>query len=84
MDRMELWELEPILSGLPLTDRNSWEQTRLRIYTLASMFSKQEHSLQDFLSFPWEDIKNEQVTGMSNIDKERLKAKADEIAKILK
>lgn len=84
MDRMEEWELVPILSGLQFTDRNSWEQTRLMLYSLVSMFSKQEKSLTDVMTFPWESTEKLKDVEMSNDDKEKLRAKAEEIAKKLK
>lgn len=84
MDRMEEWELAPILSGLQYTDRNSWEQTRLRIYSLVSMFSKQEKTLMDVMTFPWEAAEKLKMTEMTNDEKNKLRARADEIAKKLK
>lgn len=84
MDRMEEWELVPILSGLQFTDHNSWEQTRLMLYSLVSMFSKQEKSLTDVMTFPWESAEKLKDVEMSNDDKEKLRAKAEEIAKKLK
>ena len=84
LDRLEEWELVPILSGLQYTDRNSWEQTRLRIYTLSSMFSKQQRALQDIMTFPWEGITEEHTTEMSDDDRIRLKARAEAIAKTMK
>lgn len=84
MDRMEEWEIPTIVSGLPMTDRNLWEQTRLRIYSLASMFSKGERTLQDIMTFPWEEVEVEHIVDMSNEDRERLRARAEAIAKTLK
>lgn len=84
MDKMDHWEIPIILSGLKQTDRNGWEQTRLQLFTLSSMFSKSEHTLQDILEFPWDETKKEHVVEMKNEDKERLKERAEAIAKILK
>lgn len=84
MDRMEEWEIRPICSGLQYTDRNSWEQTRLRIYSLVCMFSKQQKGVSDIMKFPWEKEEIEKNTEISNDDKEKLRIKAEEIAKKLK
>lgn len=40
--------------------------------------------MQEFMKFPWEGDVEEHMKEMTNDDRERLKAKADEIAKILK
>lgn len=51
---MQGYEIEPIIEGLQYTDRNAWEQTRLKVYSTASMFSKKKLKLHDIMSFPWE------------------------------
>lgn len=82
MDKMEEWEIGPIISGLQYTDRNSWEQTRLRIFSLASMFSKQQKELSDIMTFPWED--NPEAKEIKDEDIKRLKARAEELARKMK
>jgi hypothetical protein len=52
---MRVYEVEPIIEGLPLTDRNLWEQTRIKVYSTASMFSKNKIHVQDIMSFPWDE-----------------------------
>lgn len=81
MDKMEEWEIRPICSGLQYTDRNSWEQTRLRIYSLACMFSKQQRDVSDIMKFPWEKEEIEKNTEISNNDIKRLKERAAEMAR---
>jgi len=81
---MQGYEVDPVLEGLQYTDRNQWEQTRLRIYATASMFSKQKMGVQDIMTFPWETDTTEPDTNMTNTDKERLAKRAEEIAKSLK
>ena len=81
---MKEYELDPILYGLPYCDRNLWEQTRLRIFSTASMFSKQKMTVTDIMTFPWEKELEEHTVEMSNEDRKRLAARANEIAKTLK
>lgn len=82
MDVMQPYELHVVKEAIAYTDRNSWEQTRLRMYGLASMFSKKELSLQDIMKFPWEE--DDGTKEMSNADRDRLKARAEAMARNMK
>lgn len=81
---MRYYELGPISDGLSGCDRALWEQTRLKIYSTASMFSKNKIDIKDIMTFPWEQTEEEPVTEMTNTDKERLSKRAEMIARTLK
>lgn len=86
MDEMKPYEVTPLLEGLKYTDRNQWEQTRLRMCGLANMFSKEKLNLTDIMKFPWEDgfEGGEHNTEMSNEDRMRLHERAKKLALNLK
>lgn len=75
MDKLQWYEVNNYLSSLQYLDVNSWEQTRLLIFAVSSMFSKKQLTQQDIMKFPWEEeIKNTEIT---NEDIERLKKQAE-------
>lgn len=60
LDELQPYELDLLVQSIPFADRNAWEQTRLKIYTTASMFSKRKLTIKDVMSFPWEKETDEQ------------------------
>lgn len=79
---MQSYEVKLIIDNIKYLDRTSWEQTRLRIFGTASMFSKGGMSLQDIMEFPWE---KEGVTKeITNSERDRLKARAEELARTMR
>ena len=88
MDRMQIYELTDIFENLPFMDVNSWEQTRLQVYTTSQIMSTKKLKLTDILKFPWEKEKEDEERGkekeeyklpqeISNEDIKRLKEKAN-------
>lgn len=75
LDRMAMYEIEPLVSNLLLRHKESWEQTRLLAFILAQVNSTKKLKPTDIISFTWD---NEAVgnTAISNEDVERLKNKA--------
>ena len=54
-DRLQPYELAVLIDGLPYLDRNEWEQTRIRVFSTASMFSKHKPQLTDIMQFAWDE-----------------------------
>ena len=54
LDSLQPYEVQNLLEAIPYADRPQWEQTRLKIFSTASMFSKSQLSVRDIMQFPWE------------------------------
>lgn len=76
MDNLEQWETYYMVQNLQYTDTNSWEQCRLHLHTLSSMFSKKKIEPKDIMSLPWDNKKEKGTTEISDADILRLKNKA--------
>lgn len=83
MDKLNDYEIDSILENLQYDDVNSWEQTRLKIYSTAQMVSKKQLILKDLMKFPWEEQEEEEEhkTSISNEEIEFLEKKARQIQK---
>jgi hypothetical protein len=81
MDKLNDYEIDSILENLQYDDVNSWEQTRLRIYSTAQMMSKKQMTPQDLMKFPWEEKEEEHKTSITNEEIEDLEKKARTIQK---
>lgn len=81
---MQEYEVNILLSSIPFTDKNSWEQCRYNIYSVAQMFSKKKLKPTDFMKFEWDkavdDTPEETNHDISNEDIKRLQ----EISKTIK
>ena len=76
LDRMQPYEITDIIEALPYADRNQWEQTRLKIFSTASMFSKSNLSVTDIMKFKWdEDDEPQQDITQTDIDRLKQQAK---------
>jgi len=75
LDKMQMYELETLISSLYQKNRESWEQTRLLAYILAQVNSTKKLKPSDILSFVW-DNDNKGNTSISNEDVKRLKERA--------
>ena len=75
LDKMQMYELEALISSLYQKNRESWEQTRLLAYILAQVNSSKKLKPSDILSFVW-DNDNKGNTSISNEDVKRLKERA--------
>lgn len=75
LDRMQPWEITNIIEAIPYADRNQWEQTRLKIFSTASMFSKSNLTVTDIMRFKW-DEEQEPQTDITQTDIDRLKEQA--------
>ena len=77
LDRMQPYELTNIFEAIPYVDRTLWEQCRLKIFSTASMFSKNNLSVTDIMRFKWDDETEEtHETEITQNDIERLKQQA--------
>lgn len=75
---MEPYELTALLESIPYADRATWEQTRLRIFSTASMFSKRELKIHDIMKFPWDKHEDTQEAP-SDKELQRLKDTAEKL-----
>lgn len=76
LDRMQPYELTNIIEALPYIDRNQWEQTRLKIFSTASMFSKSNLTVTDIMRFKWDEENDEPKQDITQTDIDRLKQQA--------
>ena len=76
LDRMQPYEITNIIEAIPYVDRNQWEQTRLKIFSTASMFSKSNLTVTDIMRFKWDEEKDEPKTEIQQTDIDRLKQQA--------
>lgn len=75
LDKMQMYELEPLISNLHRKDRNSWEQARMVAYVIAQCNSTKKLKPTDIMQFTW-DSDTTGETSISNEDIKRLKEKA--------
>lgn len=75
LDKMQMYELEPLISNLHRKDRNSWEQVRMVAYVIAQCNSTKKLKPTDIMQFTW-DSDTIGETSISNEDIKRLKEKA--------
>lgn len=79
-DQMQPYEVANLIDCIPYTDRPQWEQTRLKIFSTASMFSKGSMTVKDIMQFPWESDDGAETEPMTQEitggDIERLKQQA--------
>lgn len=73
---MQEYEVNYLLQNIPYADKNSWEQIRFNVYSIAQMFSKKQLKPSDILKFEWDnpEIIGEESTNheISNEDIKRL------------
>lgn len=81
-DKMQMYELNTILSSLNKSIKNDWEQTRMIAYIIAQCNSSKQLKVTDILKFDWDNEHKEDTT-ITQEDVARLKAKATSIAKTL-
>ena len=87
LDKLQPYEVQNLLECIPYADRPQWEQTRLKIFSTASMFSKSQLSVRDIMKFPWESEPDEpepDTAPPTDTERERLKRQADQIIKNMK
>lgn len=81
LDKMQMYELQPLISNLYLRDKNSWEQARLVAYLIAQVNSTKSLKPTDILKFFWDEETDSGNTSISDEDIERLKRKAKQFIK---
>lgn len=77
--QMQPFEIEIALSGLHLKHKELWEATRLLMYAIVQVNSKQKLDPKDVLSLPWD---NEAIEMCS--ERDPYKEMQEEMYKILK
>lgn len=79
---MQPYELNIILESLEYSQKQQWEQTRYQCYVTAQTQSSKKLKPTDVIRFSWDkDNSTIKDTHVSKDDIERLKAKAESIAK---
>lgn len=73
LDHMQLYEAKALLKYSDYSSRDSWEQSRLVAYLIAQTNSTKKMKPSDIIKFSWD---NEEHTGISNDEIERLRNKA--------
>lgn len=83
LDELQPYEITNIIEALPYADRNQWEQTRLKIFSTASMFSKNQLTVTDIMKFKWDEDEKEPQQDITQNDIDRLKEQAKLFSKNL-
>lgn len=78
MDKMQMYELAPLLKNIHRKNKESWEQARLISYIIAQTNSTKQLKPTDILKFSWEDDTTEKETKISNEEIARLKEKSQQ------
>lgn len=76
LNELQPYEITNIIEALPYIDRNQWEQTRLKIFSTASMFSKNQLTVTDIMRFKWDEEQGEPQQDITQTDIDRLKEQA--------
>ena len=76
LDSMRLYEAKALLKYSDYSSRDSWEQSRLVAYLIAQTNSTKKMKPSDIIKFSWDNEFNEENTGISNDEIERLRNKA--------
>lgn len=74
---MEMYEVESLLDGYYLKNKDGWEQARLVAYMTAQVNSTKSLSPKDIMKFHWEDEDTPTV-----IDEDEIKAMELEIKQL--
>lgn len=87
LDKMTFYEMKALLDGLWMSNRDSWEQSRLQAYITAKSHAKRGSlgSITNFFQLPW-DNKESDFSGpaVTAEDKARLEARAKAYEDFLK
>ena len=75
MDKLQPWEVDTLIEAIPYADRPTWEQTRLKIFSTAAMFSKSQLTVKDIMRFAW-DVEETPDIEVTQSDIERLRQQA--------
>lgn len=76
LDKMEQYEIQPLINHLHYKHKESWEQTRMLGYIIAQSQSTKKLKITDIMKFPWEESNQSNTMQLSNEDKERLMKKS--------
>lgn len=79
-DRMQMYELNTILSSLNKSIKNDWEQTRMIAYIIAQCNSTKQLKPTDILKFDWDNDDHNKQEIITKDDVARLKEKATTFA----
>lgn len=54
LDRMDFYEIPPLIEGLWRKNKDSWEQARMMTWMTAQVNSTKKLEISDVMTFPWE------------------------------
>ena len=74
LDKMQLYEVLPLIEHAYLKNKEQWEMTRLQSYLTVSSQCKINKQITEFIPFFWEKEEKE-----SPVDKESIKRLKEEI-----
>ena len=81
-DKMQMYELNTILSSLNKSIKHAWEQTRMISYIIAQCNSSKQLKVTDIMKFDWDnEVKEDSLITQKDVAK--LKEKAALIANTL-
>ena len=83
LDRMQMYELSPMLKNIHRRNKESWEQARLISYIIAQTNSTKQLKPTDILKFNWDCDVVEKETRISDDEIARLKEKSNQYIKML-
>ena len=78
LDKMQMYEILPLIENAYLKSKDQWEMTRLQSYLTVSSQCKMSKSMTDFMPFFWEKEEKESPV----IDKESIKRLKEEIKQL--
>lgn len=82
LDKMQMYEIVPIIQHLHLKVKDSWEQSRLIAWSSLAPHQKNPKPIEDFMSFSWEKSEEDEVED-NDVSIEDLKEQSKEMENIL-
>lgn len=76
MDKLQPWEVDTLIEAIPYADRPTWEQTRIKVFSTAAMFSKNQLTVKDIMRFAWDIDEETPDIEVTQSDIERLRQQA--------
>lgn len=78
-----MYEVKTALQYSYLKHKESWEQTRMIVYSILQVNSKSKFQLQDVIKFPWEKETTDEDTKITKKDITRLNKMAESYIKYI-
>lgn len=75
LDKMQMYELESLMTNIHKKHKEGWEQARLIAYVIAQSNSTKKLKPADIIQFVWDNIAGDTSIGSNDIERLREKAK---------